>query len=52
MLTPPPMSKKTKAFVKFAQEFAEECGYLSSSPKKEIGIKVIMESLLLITLII
>ena len=31
-LTPPPMSKKTKAFVKFAQEFADECGYLSSSP--------------------
>ncbi|HAI43571.1 MAG TPA: hypothetical protein DCM40_38470 [Maribacter sp.] len=29
--TPPKMSKKTKAFVKFAQEFAEECGYLAYS---------------------
>jgi hypothetical protein len=30
--TPIKMSKKTKSFVKFAQEFCDECGYLSSSP--------------------
>lgn len=29
-------SKKTQAFVKFAQEFSDECGYLSSSPKGDI----------------
>jgi hypothetical protein len=29
--TEPKMSKKTKSFVKFAQEFAEECGYLTYS---------------------
>lgn len=26
-------SKKTKSFIKFAQEFVDECGYLSASPK-------------------
>ena len=31
-ITPPPMSKKTKSFVRFAQDFCDECGYLSSSP--------------------
>ena len=29
-------SKKTQAFVKFAQEFSDECGYLSSSPKGDV----------------
>jgi hypothetical protein len=34
----PPLkaSKKTKAFVKFAQEFADECGYLSADPRGHI----------------
>ena len=32
-IVPPKMSKKTTAFVKFAQEFADECGYLSASPE-------------------
>lgn len=32
----PKFSKKTTAFVKFAQEFSDECGYLSSSPKGDI----------------
>jgi len=30
-----PMSRKTKAFVKFAQEFSEEASYLPASPKGE-----------------
>ena len=34
--TPIKMSKKTKAFVKFAEEFCNECGYLSSSPQGHI----------------
>jgi hypothetical protein len=29
-------SKKTQAFVKFAQEFSDECGYLSSSAKGDV----------------
>jgi len=29
-------SKKTQAFVKFAQEFSDECGYLSASPKGDV----------------
>ena len=29
-------SKKTQAFVKFAQEFCDECGYLSSSPQGDV----------------
>ena len=29
-------SKKTQAFVKFAEEFSDECGYLSASPKGDI----------------
>jgi hypothetical protein len=29
-------SKKTNAFVKFAQEFCDECGYLSASPQGDI----------------
>jgi hypothetical protein len=29
-------SKKTQAFVKFAQEFSDECGYLSSSPQGDV----------------
>ena len=29
-------SKKTQSFVKFAQEFSDECGYLSSSPRGDI----------------
>lgn len=29
-------SKKTASFVKFAQEFSDECGYLSASPKGDI----------------
>jgi hypothetical protein len=32
----PNFSKKTQAFVKFAQEFCDECGYLSSSQKGDI----------------
>jgi hypothetical protein len=32
-INPPPMSKKTRAFVSFAQDFSDECGYLSSSMK-------------------
>ena len=32
----PKFSKKTSAFVKFAQEFSDECGYLSSSTKGDI----------------
>lgn len=32
----PNFSKKTQAFVKFAQEFCDECGYLSSSSKGDI----------------
>ena len=34
----PPLkaSKKTKSFVRFAQEFCDECGYLSASPKGHI----------------
>jgi hypothetical protein len=31
--TLPKMNKQTKSFVKFAQEFADECGYLSYSSK-------------------
>jgi hypothetical protein len=34
--TQPKMSKKTRAFVKFAQEFADECGYLSYSKEGDI----------------
>jgi hypothetical protein len=29
-------SKKTQSFVKFAQEFSDECGYLSSSPQGDV----------------
>ena len=29
-------SKKTTSFIKFAQEFADECGYLSANPKGDI----------------
>jgi len=29
-------SKKTQAFVKFAQEFSDACGYLSSSPQGDV----------------
>jgi hypothetical protein len=29
-------SKKTQSFVKFAQEFADECGYLSASPQGDV----------------
>jgi len=29
-------SKKTQSFVKFAQEFCDECGYLSSSPQGDV----------------
>ena len=32
-LPPVKASKKTKAFIKFAQEFSDECGYLSASPQ-------------------
>jgi len=32
----PNFSKKTESFVKFAQEFSDECGYLSASPKGDI----------------
>lgn len=32
----PNFSKKTQSFVKFAQEFSDECGYLSSSKKGDI----------------
>jgi len=31
-LPPLKASKKTKSFIKFAQEFSDECGYLSASP--------------------
>ena len=34
-ITPPPMSKKTNSFVRFAQEFSDECGFLRSSPNGE-----------------
>lgn len=34
----PNFSKKTKAFVKFAEEFADECGYLSASIKGDVYI--------------
>jgi len=36
VLKPLRASKKTKSFVKFAQEFADECGYLSASQKGDI----------------
>jgi hypothetical protein len=29
-------SKKTQAFIKFAQEFSDACGYLSSSPQGDV----------------
>jgi len=34
----PPLkaSKKTKSFIRFAQEFADECGYLSASPQGHV----------------
>jgi hypothetical protein len=32
----PNFSKKTSAFVKFAQQFSDECGYLSASPNGHI----------------
>ena len=32
-LPPVKASKKTKSFIKFAQEFSDECGYLSASPQ-------------------
>lgn len=32
----PNFSKKTNAFVKFAQEFSDECGYLSASRKGDV----------------
>ncbi len=36
VLPPLKASKKTKSFIKFAQEFADECGYLSASPSGDI----------------
>ena len=35
-LPKPNFSKKTQSFVKFVQEFCDECGYLSSSTKGDI----------------
>lgn len=35
-LPPLKASKKTKSFVKFAQEFSDECGYLSASPRGDV----------------
>ena len=35
-LKPFKLSKKTRSFVKFAQEFSDECGYLSSSDKGDV----------------
>jgi hypothetical protein len=36
VLPKPKFSKKTESFVKFAQEFSDECGYLSASKRGDI----------------